>query len=142
MSFVGVAPMEKPEYIVLVALDTPSRSTGIYISGGVMAAPTVGAVMADILPYLGVARSYAEGDPAGQTVQVPDLTGMSKKEAQALLKSLNLSAQWAYDGDIVTDQLPAAGARVAGGSDVLLYLGDVPPDTTDQKDFADAKVSD
>ena len=142
VSFVGVAPMEKPEYIVLVALDTPSRSTGIYISGGVMAAPTVGAVMADILPYLGVARSYAEGDPAGQTVQVPDLTGMSKKEAQALLKSLNLSAQWAYDGDIVTDQLPAAGARVAGGSDVLLYLGDVPPDTTDQKDFADTKVSD
>ena len=142
VSFVGFAPMEKPEYIVLVALDTPSRSTGIYISGGVMAAPPVGAVMADILPYLGVARSYAEGDPAGQTVQVPNLIGMSKKEAQALLKSLNLSAQWAYDGDIVTDQLPAAGVRVAGGSDVLLYLGDVPPDTTDQKDFADTKVSD
>ena len=52
VSFVGIAPMEDPEYIVLVALDTPSRATGIYISGGVMAAPTVGAVMADILPYL------------------------------------------------------------------------------------------
>ena len=33
VSFVGVAPMDDPEYIVLVALDTPSRSTGIYISG-------------------------------------------------------------------------------------------------------------
>ena len=60
VSFVGVAPMEKPEYIVLVALDTPSRSTGMYISGGVMAAPTVGAVMADILPYLGVTREATE----------------------------------------------------------------------------------
>ena len=54
VSFVGVAPMDDPQYIVLVALDTPSRQTGIYISGGVMAAPTVGGVMADILPYLGV----------------------------------------------------------------------------------------
>ena len=54
VSFVGIAPMDNPEYIVLVALDTPSRATGMYISGGVMAAPTVGAVMADILPYLGV----------------------------------------------------------------------------------------
>ena len=54
VSFVGVAPMDNPEYIVLIALDTPSRETGIYISGGVMAAPTVGAVMGRILPYLGV----------------------------------------------------------------------------------------
>ena len=57
VSFVGIAPMDDPQYIVLVALDTPSRSTGIYISGGVMAAPTVGAVMADILPYLGVKQT-------------------------------------------------------------------------------------
>ena len=42
VSFVGIAPMDDPEYIVLVTLDTPSRETGIYISGGVMAAPTVG----------------------------------------------------------------------------------------------------
>jgi len=60
VSFVGVAPMDNPEYIVLVALDTPSRETGIYISGGVMAAPTVGAVMADILPYLGVEKTATE----------------------------------------------------------------------------------
>ena len=60
VSFVGIAPMDDPEYIVLVALDTPSRKTGIYISGGVMAAPTVGAVMADILPYLGVQKITTE----------------------------------------------------------------------------------
>ena len=67
VSFVGVAPMEDPEYIVLVALDTPSRSTGMYISGGVMAAPTVGAVMADILPYLGVAREETEEGDSYET---------------------------------------------------------------------------
>lgn len=58
VSFIGVAPMDDPEYIVFVALDTPSRQTGLYISGGVMAAPTVGAVLSDILPYLGTAHSY------------------------------------------------------------------------------------
>ena len=41
VSFVGIAPMDDPQYIVLVALDTPSTETGYYISGGVMAAPTV-----------------------------------------------------------------------------------------------------
>ena len=78
VSFVGLAPMEKPEYIVLVALDTPSRSTGLYISGGVMAAPTVGAVMADILPYLGVERSYGPDDAAGKTVVLNDFSGLTK----------------------------------------------------------------
>ena len=62
VSFVGIAPMDDPEYIVLVALDTPSRATGTYISGGVMAAPTVGAVMADILPYLGVQQVLPENN--------------------------------------------------------------------------------
>ena len=57
VSFVGIATMDDPEYIVLAALDTPSRATGIYISGGVMAAPTVGAILADILPYLGVKKT-------------------------------------------------------------------------------------
>ena len=60
VSFVGVAPMEDPQYIVLAALDTPSRETGIYISGGVMAAPTVGAILSDILPYLGVEKAKTE----------------------------------------------------------------------------------
>ena len=51
VSFVGIAPMDDPQYIVLVALDTPSAETGYYISGGVMAAPTVRGVLEDILPY-------------------------------------------------------------------------------------------
>ena len=57
VSFVGIAPMDDPQYIIIVALDTPSRDTGLYISGGQMAAPTAGAVLSDILPYLGVKRT-------------------------------------------------------------------------------------
>ncbi len=124
VSFVGVAPMDDPEYIVLVALDTPSRSTGIYISGGVMAAPTVGAVMSDILPYFGVKRSFSEDDLAGKEVLVPDLTGLSVKQAQAELKKLGLSVKTVGTEETITDQLPAAGQMVPGGSQVLVYLGE------------------
>ena len=126
VSFVGVAPMDDPEYIVLVALDTPSRTTGMYISGGVMAAPTVGAVMADILPYLGTHHSYTEEDAAGRTVVLEDMTGMTSQEAEKLLKSSGLTAMVQGSGETVTGQIPAAGQGVPGDSQVILYLGDVP----------------
>ena len=124
VSFVGIAPMEDPEYIVLVALDTPSRQTGIYISGGVMAAPTVGAVMADILPYLGVERQFSEDDLASQTIVLEDLTGFSEKDAEKYLKSASLCAKIIGQGDFVTGQIPSPGESVPGGSQVLLYLGE------------------
>ena len=124
VSFVGIAPMDDPEYIVLVALDTPSRQTGIYISGGVMAAPTVGAVMADILPYLGVKQNYTAEDAAGQVFQMPDLTGMTVKEAEKILKESYLTCQTVGSGEMVTGQIPAAGQNVPGDSQVLLYLGE------------------
>ena len=119
VSFVGIAPMEDPEYIVLAALDTPSRSTGIYISGGVMAAPTVGAIMADILPYLGVERTAeAEAIPLG------NLTGLTLKEARALVKEQKLTVTSLGEGETITAQLPAAGEQVLPGSEVLVYLAD------------------
>ena len=127
VSFVGVAPMDNPEYIVLVALDTPSRQTGIYISGGVMAAPTVGAVMADILPYLGVEQTFSEEDAAGQVVIVDDLTGMTVKDAEKLLKEKTLTVRSIGTGDTITSQIPAPGQEISGNSQVLVYLGEEPP---------------
>lgn len=126
VSFVGIAPMEDPEYIVLVALDTPSRETGIYISGGVMAAPTVGAVMADILPYLGVERTFSETDIAGQEIVMEDLTGLTAADAERKLKGIQLTAKFSGTGETVTGQIPAAGQTVPGGSEVLVYLGQEP----------------
>ena len=128
VSFVGIAPMEDPEYIVLIALDTPSRATGIYISGGVMAAPTVGAVLADILPYLGVAQNYSAEEIQSRRVVMEDLTGFTKAETEKLLKEQNLTAVYSGTGDTVTGQLPAAGESVPGGSEVLVYLGEEPPE--------------
>ena len=136
VSFVGIAPMEDPEYIVLVALDTPSRQTGIYISGGVMAAPTVGAVMADILPYLGVRHNYTPEDAAGRIVILPELTGLTQKEAEKLLKEQGLSCSIKGTGETVTAQIPGAGQEIPGNSQVILYLGETPePESVTVPDF-------
>ncbi|MGM9590104.1 MAG: penicillin-binding transpeptidase domain-containing protein [Faecousia sp.] len=119
VSFVGIAPMEDPEYMVLVALDTPSRETGIYISGGVMAAPTVGAVMADILPYLGVERQAAEG-----TILMEDFTGLTREEAQKQMKKMGLTASFYGEGETITHQIPEEGKPLSKDSQVLLYLSE------------------
>ena len=129
VSFVGIAPMDNPEYIVLVALDTPSRATGLYISGGVMAAPTAGAVLADILPYLDVKRTYSEEDAAGQTVVLENMIGMTAKEAEKQLNAQLLTARFVGTGETVTGQIPAAGQSVPGDSQVLLYLGEPTEET-------------
>lgn len=120
VSFVGIAPMDDPEYIMLIALDTPSRSTGIYISGGVMAAPTVGALMADLLPYFGVEKA------TDQTCTLSDMTGMTAKEAGTYLKEQGLTAVTEGTGETVTAQIPAAGQVVTAGSQVLLYFDGAP----------------
>ena len=136
VSFVGIAPMDDPEYIVLVALDTPSRSTGLYISGGVMAAPTVGAVLEDILPYLSVSQTFPEDDPAGQILVMEDFTGLTAKEAQAALKEQGLTALMEGDEETVTAQIPAVGQTLPGGSQVILYFGEDPKITmTEVPDF-------
>ena len=57
VSFIGVAPADDPELALLVLLDNPSSESGIYISGGQMAAPVVGDMLADILPYLGIRKA-------------------------------------------------------------------------------------
>ena len=134
VSFVGVAPMDDPQYIVLVALDTPSRQTGIYISGGVMAAPTVGAVMADILPYLGVEQNLSPEDAAGQWVLLEDMTGLSAEEAAKKLKQAGVEAVTEGIGQTVVSQIPIPGESVPKGSQVLLYLGELNKEITDTQD--------
>ena len=130
VSFVGVAPINDPQYVVLVALDTPKYQedntkyspNGYYISGGLMAAPTVRDIFLDILPYLGVEPDYASGEIRGVNVKMPELTGMTQEEAAAALKNKSLTYRTLGTGAIVTDQIPAAGAELPGDSEVILYF--------------------
>ena len=60
VSFLCFAPADDPQVIMLLTMDTPSRDTGIYVSGGNFVAPTASKIMADILPYLGISPQYDE----------------------------------------------------------------------------------
>lgn len=136
VSFVGIAPMDDPQYIVLVALDTPSTETGYYISGGVMAAPTVRGVLEDILPYLNVARDYTGVDMSSVEVEMPALAGLTEQEAKAALQEESLTYELVGSGSTVTGQIPQAGAKLPGDSEVILYMGEeVPSDMVTVPDF-------
>ena len=126
VSFIGFAPADDPEIAILVLLDDPSSESGIYISGGQMAAPVVGKMLADILPYLGVEPEYSDSELAAADRAVPDVSGMSLTEARSALTEAGLNCRVIGEGDTVTDQLPRAGAVIASGSEVLLYAGQSP----------------
>ncbi len=123
VSFVGVAPINDPQYVVLAALDTPSRETGIYISGGVMAAPTVGYILSDILPYLGVEPDYTDEDIGRINVTVPNVVTLSEEEAARTLKEKSLTYRVEGDGPVVTDMIPTPNSEVPGKSEIVLYMG-------------------
>ncbi len=131
VSFIGFAPADDPEVAILVLLDDPSPESGIYISGGQMAAPVVGKMMADILPYLGYEPEYTDSELAAADKAVPELTGMSITQAKSALSESGLGCRVIGEGDTVTDQLPRAGAVIAAGSEVLLYAGQNPAPTTE-----------
>ena len=126
VSFIGIAPADDPEIAVLVLLDAPSPESGIYISGGQMAAPVVGNIMAEVLPYLGVEPVYTEEEMALADKTVPLLSGLGLEEALAALEEAGLAGRSVGDGETVTAQIPAAEAVVAAGSEVLLYCGAEP----------------
>ena len=123
VSFLCFAPADDPQVIMLLTLDTPSRSTGTYVSGGNMVAPTASSIMSEVLPYLGVEPSYSAEELLGMDTTVPNVIGMSVEEAKTKLGERGLSCKINGDGDTVTDQTPAGGAIIPGKSAVILYAG-------------------
>ena len=124
VSFLCFAPADDPQVIMLITMDTPSRATGTYVSGGNMVAPTASTVMAEILPYLGVEPSYSAEELLGMDTTVPNVIGMSVDEAKTKLKDRALSYKIVGDGETITDQTPAGGAIIPGKSSVILYVGE------------------
>ena len=130
VSFCGIAPADDPEVAVLLVLDNPSKESGIYIGGGQMAAPYVGKILSEILPYLGVQPIYEEGEEALLDVTTPRFIGGGVLAAREKAKELGLSLREVGTGDTVTAQLPVAGAQIAAGSQMIVYLGEQVPQET------------
>ena len=127
VSFLCFAPADDPQVIMLITMDTPSRATGTYVSGGNMVAPTASTVMAEILPYLGIEPSYSAEELLGMDTTVPNVIGSTVEQAKEKLKERALSYKIVGEGDTITDQTPAGGAIIPGKSTVILYASAAKP---------------
>ena len=123
VSFLCFAPADDPQVIMLLTMDTPSRYTGTYVSGGNMVAPISSSIMSEVLPYLGVEPSYSAEELLGMDTTVPNVIGMSVEEAKSKLSERGLACKLHGDGQTITDQTPAGGAIIPGKSAVILYAG-------------------
>ena len=123
VSFMCFAPADDPQVIMLITMDTPSRTTGTYVSGGNMVAPTASQVMGEILPYLGIEPDYTAEELVGADATVPNVVGKTAEEAKAKLESVGFAYKTVGSGDTVTDQTPAGGAIIPNNATVILYLG-------------------
>jgi stage V sporulation protein D (sporulation-specific penicillin-binding protein) len=128
VSFMCFAPADDPQYIMLLTMDTPSRETGVYVSGGNMVAPTASSIMADILPALGVEPDYTAEELAAMDAAVPNVVGQVLDGAKMKLDAAHFAYRTVGSGTTVTDQVPAGGAIVPNNATVVLYLGEEKPD--------------
>ncbi len=147
-------PSRQPALTILVVIDTPRGPNPAY--GGAVAAPIFQRIAREALRYLGVAPTInpappvllarsdagapvrASGSPAPVTIVpasapatagqivLPELRGLSGREAVRILMRLGLTPRVAGEG-VVTEQDPQPGTPVEPGGACRLALGRLAP---------------
>ncbi|HWQ58562.1 MAG TPA: penicillin-binding transpeptidase domain-containing protein [Clostridia bacterium] len=134
-SFIGFAPADDPQFVCLILVDEPQVGT---IFGSTVAAPFVKQVLEETLRYAGY---LPEG--GDESVTVPDLTGMTVREAKDALEEIGLEATFqSGDSESVFTQVPAAGSTVMKGSNVLIYTEVMELDADTDDGYSKVKVPD
>lgn len=114
-SFIGFAPVDNPQYVVLILIDEPG---GDERDGSVIAAPYVKEVLEQALTYDNVPPTSMGEAP--ETVTVPGVVGLDAETARSQIEAAGLTCT--VDGvGSVTGQLPSPETVVVKGSDVTLY---------------------
>lgn len=115
-SFVGIGGKEEPEIAIIIILYNPIGEGGH--QGGAVAAPIASQILGEVLPYI-TENNIEENE----LVEIPELKGLSIKEAKELL--INMELDFKIDVDsvdgIIQDQLPKNGIQVSKGTKVILY---------------------
>ncbi len=135
VSFLGFAPADDPQIVVLLAYDAPKpvshgsnfTARNYYISGGNMAALMAGELLGDILDHMGMEKSYTEAERAKIDVTVPKVVGQTAQIGIEAAKNMGFSVRTVGEGDTVTAQIPTGGAVIPSGSEIILYLGEEKP---------------
>lgn len=118
-SFVGVYPVEKPEYVLLLCVDEPSA--GQYY-GSLVAAPYGKQIFSQIFNYLNIEPTNLKEDEEKMlaTVRVPNLVGLSLTDACSKLASLDLQYEIDGEGGVVLSQSIGSNEMVCKRSIILL----------------------
>ena len=114
-SFLGFAPADDPRIALLVIVDEADMPVDY---GGTTAAPFVGQILADVLPYLGCQPVRDEEETE---LRIADVTGLPLWEARRQMAADGFRVLDDGAGDTVTAQMPSAGAKLRKGGQVMLY---------------------
>lgn len=124
-SFIGVAPIEDPQVVMLITLYNPTGEGGH--QGGGVAAPVGGQIFREILPYLEVNKGNQDEIETVEQVTVPNIVGMTIKEAEKTVKELglelsveNFSEEVDKENIIILGQTPTEGVVVNKGSKIFI----------------------
>lgn len=124
-SFYGFAPANDPMISILVIV----KEAQVYNDyGSTTAAPFARQVLQDVLAYLDVEPTSSQTPD----VTVPDVVGMTLKEAKKTLQENDLTLVDDGVSDVVLYQLPPAGTQLVSGGHVMVYTAsqqDVTPET-------------
>lgn len=123
-SFIGFAPVEKPQFVVLIVVDEPSEGVTF---GSIVAAPYVKEVLESSLKYKGVPATY---ENQAKYVTVPNVLNLEVGDAISSIEKAGL--KYILDGvGTVKGQSPAPGESMPKGSEMLLYMSEKQSSTTD-----------
>jgi penicillin-binding protein 2B len=134
ISFVGYAPIEKPQLLIAIEVEDPDLG-GDYHRGGEVGPPLFREIMAQSLQYLGIPSSKSKPMATTKevTLSVPELTGMSPDEAKNAAGKYGLKLETLGKGSKVVRQFPAPGTQITGAQGIYAAMqdGDLPlPDLT------------
>lgn len=134
-SFVGVAPVNDPQVVVVITIYNPKGPMGY--QGSTIAAPVAGSIIDETLRYLDINPDYTVSDNDIKETVIPDLTGKTVADATNILKEsgFNISSDSTLkQEDVIKDQIPKAGASLMAGSNVRVYINSDPKQTVQVPD--------
>lgn len=137
-SFVGFAPADDPEIILLVILDEPK---GYSHMGGTIAAPLAAEIFSDALPYLNVDVQYTEEELKNLNTSVLNVVGSTVSSAKNYLNNYGFNVKVVGNGSTVISQTPSAYTTVSKGGTVVLYTDDTRARTVEMPNLTGYTVS-
>ena len=124
-STIAFAPSDNPQVAALILVDEPTCKS---VYGGVVAAPYISNLMAEILPIVGIDRNYSDTDLAKVTHAMRGYVGWDVAEAARVLRNYGIDYEIIGTGTAVRFQTPAKGTVVIKKeAKVYLYTGTETP---------------